>query len=764
MGQLRECLPHIQDLSRDDQENSSHADRSNSNDNELVSEDTSAKQSGKLDFYQDRDPMRVSVSREQSFLGSPLARDPFGCLQPNAQENVYGDDYNEPVKVKKSILENHAVLSYAVEEEEHTYLGLNVKPDNEVKISHEPLSSGTVSTGSFLSYENTDLSFTDPGSFAEHMDDREQESTTDKEDETNILSSIVPSIQVIYQRHNSSESHKSLLPAVEEFTSGHTHSPHITDKYINEANLILTKTDLRELEQIFPNLHRQLFKPLEPHPDFDSSPSSGISQDNRDFYQSPESSSENHRATISSKSTVSFTALRRTSLHSSLNTSLDQQPDTNLAHAAAQSFATENIIEGSEQSFQQLLPEFSSQEGSQHADLPSIFSIEARDSFQGMENQNYSSEEHTEILQNKKKSDFQLSVGNVLSSVSSSSDEANVFDQLNVQHSTPCGSTSSRSSIKQQLESRKETLGFEELSERGVVTMLQSQGLIEVDKNETGRVVDINPHVDEIDSQLCVRTVEMGTSVHTSHSVTMRDENSTETETPKIIKTLSQLGQSELSINSGSFSLQNSIPTWVKSGHGIMEEPRTYFTDFANLTLEEKRENEAESCFQVSEFPPFVSETEVSDCPAASELSIETSTVSAETLPKFTPIPGSLQEAFVKRKKTFMERSCQRQKEIRNKIPVSENSQMKIVPEKPTIGSSVSGLKGVNKIRASLSPDGHMTQALMQQRALRLYNPLAKVKQQNEEKSKQEAYAQNRARAREFHKKTLEKLRAKNTC
>ncbi|XP_075858548.1 centrosomal protein of 295 kDa isoform X3 [Microcebus murinus] len=819
MGQLRECLPHIQDLSRDDQENSSHADRSNSNDNELVSEDTSAKQSGehldkelgrrsskppvakvkygldlnqhelsaiqelespasdrpsilgKLDFYQDRDPMRVSVSREQSFLGSPLARDPFGCLQPNAQENVYGDDYNEPVKVKKSILENHAVLSYAVEEEEHTYLGLNVKPDNEAKtqeISHEPLSSGTVSTGSFLSYENTDLSFTDPGSFAEHMDDREQESTTDKEDETNILSSIVPSIQVIYQRHNSSESHKSLLPAVEEFTSGHTHSPHITDKYINEANLILTKTDLRvdldfpELEQIFPNLHRQLFKPLEPHPDFDSSPSSGISQDNRDFYQSPESSSENHRATISSKSTVSFTALRRTSLHSSLNTSLDQQPDTNLAHAAAQSFATENIIEGSEQSFQQLLPEFSSQEGSQHADLPSIFSIEARDSFQGMENQNYSSEEHTEILQNKKKSDFQLSVGNVLSSVSSSSDEANVFDQLNVQHSTPCGSTSSRSSIKQQLESRKETLGFEELSERGVVTMLQSQGLIEVDKNETGRVVDINPHVDEIDSQLCVRTVEMGTSVHPSHSVTMRDENSTETETPKIIKTLSQLGQSELSINSGSFSLQNSIPTWeTESGHGIMEEPELTLVstsdnsiaeaDFANLTLEEKRENEAESCFQVSEFLPFVSETEVSDCPAASELSIETSTVSAaETLPKFTPIPGSLQEAFVKRKKTFMERSCQRQKEIRNKIRVSENSQMKIVPEKPTIGSSVSGLKGVNKIRASLSPDGHMTQALMQQRALRLYNPLAKVKQQNEEKSN---YAQNRARAREFHKK-----------
>lgn len=34
----------------------------------------------------------------------------------------------------------------------------------------------------------------------------------------------------------------------------------------------------------------------------------------------------------------------------------------------------------------------------------------------------------------------------------------------------------------------------------------------------------------------------------------------------------------------------------------------------------------------------------------------------------------------------------------------------------------------------------------------RLYNQLAEVQQQREEKAKQEAYAQNRARAKEFHK------------
>ncbi|XP_011933194.1 PREDICTED: centrosomal protein of 295 kDa isoform X4 [Cercocebus atys] len=778
MGQLREWFPNTQDLAGNDQENIRHADRNNSDDDHLASDDTSAKQSGehlegdlgrrsskppvakvkcgldlnqhelstiqevespasgrtsllgKPGIYQDRDPLRVSISREQSFFGSPLACDPFSCLQQVGQENVCGDDYDEAVKVKESVVENHAVLSYAVEEE-HTYLGPTVMPDDKAKtLSHEPLSSVTVSTGSLLSYENTDLSLTDP-----------------------------------------------------------------------------VDLDFPELEHIFPNLHHQLFKPLEPHPDFDlSSSSSGISPDNRDFYQRSDSSSESHCATGSSKSTVYFTALRRTSMHSSLNTGPNQQPDTNLAHVGAHSFATENIG-GSEQCFEQLLPEYSSQEESQHADLPSIFSIEARDSSQGMKNQNYSSEEHTEILQNKKKSvHFQLSVGN-LSSVYSSSDEANVFDQLNVQHSTPCSSNSTECSIKHQLESRKERMGFEELSKRGVVTILQSQGLTEDNKNETCRVLDINPQIEEIDSRLCVRTVEMGTSVQAPYSLTTQNEkcfeNLAETDIPKITKKLSQLGQSELFTSSGSFSLQSSIPVWeTETGHGIMEEPELTLvstsdisiaeTDFANLTLEEKSEKEAKNSFQVSEFLPLVSETEASDYPAVSELSIEKPrTASTDTPQRFTPIPGSLQEAFIKRKKSFMERSHQREKEIRNKIRLSENSQIKTVKEKPSISSSVSRLKGVNKVRASFPEDRKTTQVLRHQRGLRLYNQLAEVKQQKEEKAKQEAYVQNRARAKEFHKvsvtegeglnfsslkyttetkflflpqKTLEKLRARNTC
>ncbi|XP_076969364.1 centrosomal protein of 295 kDa isoform X2 [Tamandua tetradactyla] len=744
MEHLREWFPYLQDLARNYQEGVNHADRSNSNDNQLLSEDFTAKLSGvpldkelgrssskppvakikcgldlnqhelsaiqevespgsgktsllgKIEFYQDRDPVRVSISREQSLLGNLLDHDPFGHLQPVAQKNVYSDDHDEAVK--ESVFENHRVLSYAVEEEKQRDLVPTVKPDNKAKtqeICHEPLSSITVSTGSILSSENTDLSLTE-----------------------------------------------------EEFTSDQMHIQQIVDKYINEANMMPEKTDFQvpavdldfpELEHTFPNLHRQLFKPLEPHPDSDLSSSfSGISQDNTDFSKSSDSS-ESHHVTLLPKITVSNIALR-TSPHSFLNT-VNQQPDPNSNHAAALSFATENI-ERCEQSVQQLLPEFSS-EGSQHADLPSIFSIEARVSSQGMENQNYSSEQK-EILQIKKKS-----------SVFTSSDETNVFESLNVQHSTPCGSISSECSIKDQLEGRKERL-------------LQRERLTKDGKNGTCGVLDINPYAEETDSQLLVRAVEMGTPVHTPHSLPIQNEihfeNSAKTEIAEILRNTSQQAESALFIGSGSFSVHSSVPIWeTESGHGIMEEPELTLVstsdnsvaemDFENLTLEEK-ETKAKNCFQVSEFLPLLPEIETSDSLAISKRSGETPASQPEDI---TALPGSLQEAFLKRKKSFIAKSSQRQKEIRNKIRVSKNSPVTLLHEKPT-GSSTSHLKGTGKVRVFLPKDRKIAEALIHQRTLRSYNHLPEVKQQNETKA-QEVYA----KAKEFHKKTLERLRAKNT-
>lgn len=117
----------------------------------------------------------------------------------------------------------------------------------------------------------------------------------------------------------------------------------------------------------------------------------------------------------------------------------------------------------------------------------------------------------------------------------------------------------------------------------------------------------------------------------------------------------------------------------------------------------------------------------------------------SDTSPQLPILPGSLQEAFLTRNKAFIERSAQRQKELqlRSKTQSCENSKNKAL--KPR--GSDSCLKGMCKMGASPPLDT---------KALRSYNQIAQVKQQRED-----GYTRNRAK--EFHKKALEKLRAKNT-
>ncbi|XP_075822893.1 centrosomal protein of 295 kDa isoform X7 [Microtus pennsylvanicus] len=700
------------------------SDQERSSGEQPRSADVHDEHSGKSDFCQDRDPLRVSVSREQSFLGSPLACDPFDRHQPPAQ-NSRSHDYDEAAKVKEPDVENNAVLSHAVSEEAaSTFLGPAGKPDDKAEtqeMSQELLSSVTVSTGS-LSYEVTDLSLTDPESFSEQTELQEQDSTT-KQEETSPFSCAVPSTPVIYQQLHPLGASESLLPKEEEKASDHTHVQQIIDKDLHEANLIPEKRDLRvsgvdldfpELEHVFPHLHHQLFKPLKPYLDFDLSPfSSGISQDNRNFHESSESSSKKPDVKESSRSTACFTALRANS----------EQPDVSLAHAATQSFSAE----GPEQSFKQLLPEFSSQE-SQHADLPSIYSIEARGASQGRENHDYS--EQTEIQNKKKSVHFQSSTENQ-SPVCSSPDGSTIFNQLHLLWSSPGSSTS--------------MLGFEELS-RKVVTLPQSQRLTQ-DKNEA----IINPPVENSKG---------------SHSLSVQNEMSIQNRFKTETTNPSQVSEAEHITN----SFPSSIPVWeTESGYGIMEEPDLTLvstsdisiaeTDLANLTLEE-RGSEAQSYSQAG-----ASSTETSVYGAVLE--------SCMDQPQVAP------SVTMKRKKTFMERSYQRQREMR----MRNKAQL-------TTGLSLSRRKGVSKVRAPLPEERRTTQSLIHQRALRLYRQLAEVKQQREEKTKQEVCAQNIAKAKEFHKvsrsqffplkskqnsnktklisfllqKTLEKLRAKNTC
>ncbi|XP_041797112.1 centrosomal protein of 295 kDa-like isoform X2 [Chelmon rostratus] len=92
----------------------------------------------------------------------------------------------------------------------------------------------------------------------------------------------------------------------------------------------------------------------------------------------------------------------------------------------------------------------------------------------------------------------------------------------------------------------------------------------------------------------------------------------------------------------------------------------------------------------------------------------------------------------------------------------NENSgfikQKKPLPPPPV---SDSRLKRVDEMKINTSEQRKVDVSKMHRRTQRLYEQLEEVKHQREVRNRQEAYAKNRLKAKEFHKKTLEKLRAK---
>ncbi|XP_051717499.1 centrosomal protein of 295 kDa isoform X2 [Ctenopharyngodon idella] len=71
------------------------------------------------------------------------------------------------------------------------------------------------------------------------------------------------------------------------------------------------------------------------------------------------------------------------------------------------------------------------------------------------------------------------------------------------------------------------------------------------------------------------------------------------------------------------------------------------------------------------------------------------------------------------------------------------------------------GLKSVAEVRICTAAQRRVEEAEMHRRTERLYSQLEEVKRQKEFRSRQESYAKNREKARDFQRKTLEKLRAR---
>ncbi|XP_054460001.1 centrosomal protein of 295 kDa isoform X2 [Anoplopoma fimbria] len=88
-----------------------------------------------------------------------------------------------------------------------------------------------------------------------------------------------------------------------------------------------------------------------------------------------------------------------------------------------------------------------------------------------------------------------------------------------------------------------------------------------------------------------------------------------------------------------------------------------------------------------------------------------------------------------------------------------------IMQKKPQLPDTVSNprLEKVVEVKSSTTEQRKQDVAEMHHRTQRLYEQLEEVKQQKAIRNRQQAYATHRLKAKEFHKKTLQKLRAKQT-
>ncbi|NWR96832.1 CE295 protein, partial [Motacilla alba] len=245
----------------------------------------------------------------------------------------------------------------------------------------------------------------------------------------------------------------------------------------------------------------------------------------------------------------------------------------------------------------------------------------------------------------------------------------------------------------------------------------------------------------------------------------------------------------------------------TESGHGIMEEPELTLISSDDISIvqsdtehpnQEKIKEDAvgnSACVDQSECSVYTEEGEF--LPLAPDADYSAfirpdsspkaqspnkshcpSRQTAVMLLEFAATPGSLQKSFLKRKQNFIQESLKRVEAIKNKERENEklearklqggkSENLRSRQKKSGLLSGKNGALGNQLEKAEVkvsSPENRKSGEIeMRQRTSRLYNQLAEVKIRNEEKTRQETYAKNREKAKEFQKKMLEKLRAKKT-
>ncbi|NXR10441.1 CE295 protein, partial [Semnornis frantzii] len=239
----------------------------------------------------------------------------------------------------------------------------------------------------------------------------------------------------------------------------------------------------------------------------------------------------------------------------------------------------------------------------------------------------------------------------------------------------------------------------------------------------------------------------------------------------------------------------------TESGRGIMEEPELTLISSNDVSVAEsdtehtnqekiKDKINNPACVDQSEFNLFTEEQELSTLVPDTGCSVlirpdgssTAQSASASPFPshqtavmllEFAATPGSLQENFLKRKKNFIQKSLKRVEGVKNKERENTKPEARQfrrgkseTSEGQKEGFLIPGKKcavanQLNKVDVSCPGDRKPGGTEKYRHASRACNQLSEVKIRKEQQTKQETYARNREKAKEFQKKMLDKLRAK---
>ncbi|XP_069495389.1 centrosomal protein of 295 kDa isoform X2 [Ambystoma mexicanum] len=300
---------------------------------------------------------------------------------------------------------------------------------------------------------------------------------------------------------------------------------------------------------------------------------------------------------------------------------------------------------------------------------------------------------------------------------------------------------------------------------------------------------------------------EAGSSSQFEQDVTVQAKlvNSPEAKDPEVFLITSSLKNSvplnsSFTCTTGTSLLQTFPLLELQAGRGIMEEPDLTLISLNDSCvtvpdLEHVRREETVDG-KVDNLPCFTDDSDLKCCPWPNEnefllpeagnqvmtvpdsskqdvISPPTYSLSqqfAEMHLDLTASQANLQEAFLKKKKHFIQQSTRRLEEIKMKdrpstkctsAAMSKKEIGQLPVQKESSSCSENSLKKITEVKVCTPEDRKKAEVQMHRRTLRLYNQLDEVKNQMTERMRQESYAKNRGKAKEFHKKTLEKLRSK---